>query len=372
MKPTPFFLGLFCGLICLSYLGSHVVSDEWARQFTRFQRSIHSESNYFPTIRQLTQILDAGDTSKIAVVVGGTSVFYGTGQHDSLMWTRQLQQDLGPSFRVFNFAQRGGRANDFGNIAAEILIERNAPVIYVTDGMPVQFSIPYIASAYKPQLVEAKEQGYLLPWPPRDKLLSLRPTWKPDALQSAHLGAILDKFLHFDDLWNYIAFEFVNMNWAPLLALDPYTSRSSGHYSELTPDQIASLRYAYPNDVELEAVRSWIIGDADPRWKDIVRITEDTMPTRLRRVTVAAINLRSPRYLNQLAASEREAFLATANHHTAELARIGFARTLISGTGFTDDDYIDGLHLSVSGGRKLADRVAPEVLSLARELGYLQ
>ena len=122
MKPTPFFLGLFCGLICLSYLGSHVVSDEWARQFTRFQRSIHSESNYFPTIRQLTQILDAGDTSKIAVVVGGTSVFYGTGQHDSLMWTRQLQQNLGPSFRVFNFAQRGGRANDFGNIAAEILI----------------------------------------------------------------------------------------------------------------------------------------------------------------------------------------------------------------------------------------------------------
>jgi hypothetical protein len=96
------------------------------------------------------------------------------------------------------------------------------------------------------------------------------------------------------------------------------------------------------------------------------------MPIRLRRVTVAAINLRSPRYLNQLPASEREAFLATANHHTAELARIGFARTLISGTGFTDDDYIDGLHLSVSGGRKLADRVAPEVLSLARELGYLQ
>src|SRR5260370_26471100 len=145
MKPAPFFLGLFCGLICLSYLGSHVVSDEWARQFTRFQRSIHSESNYFPTIRQLTQILDAGDTSKIAVVIRGTSVLHGTGQHDSLMWTRQLQQNLGPSFRVFNFAQRGARANDFGNIAAEILIERKAPGLYVADGMPLQFPLPYTA-----------------------------------------------------------------------------------------------------------------------------------------------------------------------------------------------------------------------------------
>src|SRR5258706_3444700 len=158
--------------------------------------------------------------------------------------------------------------------------------------MRLQFWIPYAASAYKPELVEAKEQGYLLPWPPRDKLLSLQLTSKPDALQSAHLGAILDKFLHFDDLWNYIAFEFINMNWAPLLALNPYASRSSGHYSELTPDQIAPLRYAYPNEVEVEAVRSWTIGAADRRWKDIIKITEDTMPTRLRRVTVAAFNLR--------------------------------------------------------------------------------
>src|SRR5258707_12414060 len=238
--------------------------------------------------------------------------------------------------------------------------------------MHLQFSIASTASAYKPELVEAEERSYLLPWPHRDKLLSLQITWKPDALQSAHLGAILDRFLHFDDLWNYIAFEFVNMNWAPLLALNPYASRSSGHYSELTPDQIAPLRYAYPNEVEVGAVRSWTIGAADPRWKDIIKITEDTMPTRLRRLTVPATNLRSPRYLNQLAASERKAFLATANQHTAELARIGFARTLISGSGFTEDDYIDWLHLSVSAGRKLADRVSPEVVSLARELGYLQ
>jgi hypothetical protein len=319
MKPTPFFLGLTCGLICLSYLGSHVVSDEWARQFTRFQRSIHPESNYFPTIRQLTQILEAGDTSKIAVVVGGSSVFYGTGQHDSLMWTRQLQQNLRPRFRVFNFAQRGGRANDFGNIAAEILIGRGTPVVYVADGWPSQFSIPYNASAYKPELLEAKEHGHLLPWPPRDKALSLQFTWKPDALHSAHLGAILDRVLNFNDLWNYVAFEFVNMNWAPLLALDPFAPRAIGHYDELTPDQIAPLKYGTPNEVEVEIARSWIVRADDLRWKDIVRITEDTMPPRLRRVTVAAINLRSPRYLKQLAASELRQITMQPNSHESDL-----------------------------------------------------
>jgi hypothetical protein len=58
-------------------------------------------------------------------------VLHGVGQHESLIWTKFLQRELGPAFRVINFAQRGGSSTDFGNIAAELLLRQSRPVIFV-------------------------------------------------------------------------------------------------------------------------------------------------------------------------------------------------------------------------------------------------
>ena len=366
-----FFAGVIIGLAVLSFAGSRVVSADWAANFVRFGEAIHPEANYFPTVRQMMQVVDAGDPKKITVIVGGTSVRYGVGQQDALVWTHKLQEILGDRFRVINFAQRGGRANDFGNIAAEVLLKRKQPVIYVADGMLLQFSIDYDRSFFKPEIIEANTRGYLLPWPPREKLLELRITEKPNQLQSTILGSILDRELNFVDLWNYASFEFVNLIWTARLPVHPEQPRSAYHLDDLPPEAVEARRYKGNDDsAEIAICRSWIASDADSRWSRIIGLTDDTMPPELRHDTVAVINLRSPHYLKQMSAQEQADFVLTAKHHRTELSRIGFSRAIISGIGYGENDYADGLHLSVSGGAKLADIVAPEIISLAHERGY--
>jgi hypothetical protein len=121
LAPLPFFIGLGVGFAVLTWLGGTVESTRLARNFVRFHQNINVESGYFPTARQIRSIIDYPNdrAPQVFVVVGGTSVFHGVGQHESLLWTRLLQKQLGPEFGVFNFAQRAGSMGDFGNIAAD-------------------------------------------------------------------------------------------------------------------------------------------------------------------------------------------------------------------------------------------------------------
>src|SRR5262249_9221945 len=152
------------------------------------------------TVRQIEQIIDAGPKDKVFIIVGGTSVFFGVGQPVSVMWTRKLQSLLGDRFHVLNLAQRAGRSNEFGNIAAEILLQRHARVIYVADGMPNEFAIPYEQAIFLPEIAEAWMRGYLIPWQPRDDQLRFRFALSPNRMQSILLGAMLDCVLNFNDL----------------------------------------------------------------------------------------------------------------------------------------------------------------------------
>ncbi len=368
MKPLPFFAGVLVGLAALSWAGAHVRSAEWTRQFTRFHRLINPESNYFPTVRQIEQIVDDGPQDKVFIIVGGTSVFYGAGQPDAVMWTRRLQRLLGERFRVLNFAQRAGKSNEFGNVAAEILLQRGGRVIYLADGMPNEFAVPYRVAIYKPEIVEAWARGYLIPWQPRDDLFRLRLGLAPDPLQSVLLQATFDRVLNFNDFWNYFEFQIANLNWTPFLADSMFAARARRHDNEVD----VPPPYLYPDDLEVRNARSWIIPeDAGARWAYVMGLTEAAIPPELRRITLATIHLSSPRILNQLPADEHAAFVATARKHADELRKAGFAETAISGIDYNERDYVDRAHLSVSGGDKLAAMLAPKVLALAQSLGYV-
>jgi hypothetical protein len=63
---------------------------------------------------------------------------------------------------------------------------------------------------------------------------------------------------------------------------------------------------------------------------------------------------------------------ATAYDHARRLREIGFRRAEIPAIDLTAEDYIDPLHVSVSGGQKLAAKIAPIIRTMAVELGYLQ
>ena len=373
--PLPFFVGLAGGLALLSFAGSIVRNGDLVDHFVRFHQLINVEAGYFPTARQVKAIVDKtiDDDSLIYVIIGGDSVFHGVGQHESLLWTRHLQEHLGPRFRVINFAQRAGSPTDFGNVAAEYLLSRSKRVIFVADAGLNPYTKPIAESFYRHVIFDAWQRKLLLSWAPRDKLLS-EAAWKgPKAVQEPALGAMLDAYLNFNDFWGFIAFHYANMNWNWLLGERSFQPRSSFNDPELLPEQYALLRYRDEVDQAMRILRAEIVPPASSIWRNAIDTTEQMVPPRLRDISlVVAICLDSPYYLRRLTAAEREAYLNTARYNAGLLSRIGFNYILFPTLEFADDDYVDRIHLSVSGGKKLADAIAPLVKQMAADLGYLR
>jgi hypothetical protein len=371
--PLPFFAGLVLGLLALSWLGSVVQSTRLAESFVRFHQMISVETGYFPTARQIRSVVERRiePEPKVYVIVGGSSVEHGDGQHESLIWTRFLQEHLGPSFRVINLAQRGGTATEFGNIGAELLLREGRPVIFVAGASVSAFSYRIQGSLYRDAIFDAWHRGYLLPWPPRDQLLSDAAWRGPPALRGSALGGLLNACLNFNDLWNFVGYEYATSNWNRLLAERSFYSRASFADPAFTPEQNVSLRYRGDMDQAMRFIRSQILSPTDPSWKEIMARTEQMTPPRLRAVTLAVVNLYSPYYLDRLDPTDRQALVAQAHDHARRLREIGFHRVEVPAIDFTADDYMDAIHKTVSGGRKVAAKVAPIIRTMATELGYL-
>ena len=101
----PFLFGFAIGLGLLSLLGSMLTPPDLPKRFARFHQFVSAETGFFPTPHEVLSIVDADSHPGIIyVIVGGSSVMHGVGQHESLIWTRALQERLGAKYKVINFA----------------------------------------------------------------------------------------------------------------------------------------------------------------------------------------------------------------------------------------------------------------------------
>lgn len=374
LHPAPFFLGLALGLGCLSWIGSTVESPNLIRNFVRFHQLISVESGYFPTARQVRSVVDrpADPEAKVHVIVGGSSVLHGVGQHESLIWTRFLQDRLGREFQVTNLAQRAGTSADFGNIAAELLLLQSRPVIFIADANVTTYVASLETSFYRHIIFDAWQRGYLLPWKPRDKLLSEAMLDGSGKLRAPALGALLNRYLNFNDLWNFVAFEYANTSWNWLLANKSFAPRKTLRDLDLTPEQYERHLYAHDMDAAMRIVRGQVGTEGDPRWKQRAELINQLVPPDLRAVTLATVHIESPYYRDRLSPSEQAAYLAQAQYQAEQMRKLGFNRAIVAADAFLAEDYIDRVHLSVSGGSKLAATLAPAVRAMAIEQGYLK
>ena len=117
-------------------------------------------------------------------------------------------------------------------------------MVYVADGMPQAFVIPYERAIYKHSIVQAWEGGYLIPWKPRDDLLRFRIGLKPDTFRSAQLEMMFDRVLNFNDLWNYFEFQIANLNWTLFLLNHMFAARVSYHDDEVDARSGSTLTLA--------------------------------------------------------------------------------------------------------------------------------
>ena len=367
LRPVAFLLGFTVGLLSLAWLGATLESPHLKSDFVHVHQRIDIESGYYMTARQMITIVRSrlSSDTKVYVIVGGSSTLNGVGQQESEIWTRHLQDMLGPQFRVINFAFRAGSMFDSGNVAAEWLLSQSLPVIYIGSG----FEIDPLSQRHGYLLLDAWHRGYLLPWPPRDRALRSAAFSTSDRVRSAALGAALNSYLFFNDFWSYFTYEFATLNWNFLLQPEWYRPRYRTGDSE-GPRRAGS---SYPADFDGEMRKLRAQAAADPQIKRarVGSYVDVAIPARLRMVTLAIVDMWSPYYRNRLDSAMQASLIQQARDMACTLEELGLHRGLAIAADFTADDYVDAVHFSVSGGVKLARSLAPEVTALARKLGYL-
>jgi len=141
---------------------------------------------------------------------------------------------------------------------------------------------------------------------------------------------------------------------------------------ELMPEQYEGRRLSHPMDAEMRIVRSQIGSAEHPRWRQVTGQVERTIPARLRAVSLAVVDMESSYYVKRLSAENTPHSTPARTKHARLLKDIGFARALVVGKDFVDDYYLDRIHLTVTGGHKLAAELAPIIRGMAVELGYLK
>jgi hypothetical protein len=366
-----FFAGLVFGLIILSIVGATLRPRHLIDEFKRFHSGFSSR-NFSVTAREIQLIVDTVDSEKIIAVVGGTSVFQGTGQSQQYVWTTYLQEILGSRYKVLNLARQAGRPNDFGNIAAEILLKRKSKIIYISDSMLTQFVISLQESFFKSAMFDAWRRGYLLDWPPRDKLMR-NALWSSNAnFKEAAWGSLLDLPLNFNDLWNYVTYEIAGTVWNSSETTKSFVPLREVVDPQLPPEYFETHGYPPVTDEQMRIIKSQLLPLDDLYWNTIKSESEALFPLKLRAVSIVNVNLQSPYYVKKLGPNGWQDQLLVARHMADILTGIGIGKTLIAQESFDSNDFVDPIHLSVSGGRKLASIIAPDVQALAKSLGYIE
>jgi hypothetical protein len=287
-----------------------------------------------------------------------------------------LQKDLGDRFRVLNFAVRAGAPNHFSEIPAEIALQEGRRFIYVCDNGIEGFAAPIEGSFYRKTFFDAWRRGYLLSWPARDWMMREAMWDQSGNLREASWGAALDGYLNFNDFWNYVTFRYAGTSWNRLAALGSFKPLRKSDDPENSPDWSAYVPYpeigSEANSHAMSVVRGAIFKPGPDYWNVVRYFVDLYVPQALRARTISVTHLNSPYFTSQLTPEEQQKFLQQAKQLAQLLKEMDFHQAIVVPSDFNKDDYHDVVHLSIQGGQKLADLLAPEIVKMARELGYIK
>jgi lysophospholipase L1-like esterase len=387
--PAWFLGALILGLAALSLVGRRVARTDYHPGFIRFFPPTSPESNYFPTLNEMTAIVRGQcRPDQILVIVGGNSILQGVWQPAEEVWTKRLQQLLGDHYCVINFAFRGAGPANGGAVVAEVLRDAFPRQIYIANEA-AQTAIESLGyDPYRYLTWQAYFAGKLINYPPRNETIA-RYRATPEGgrvLRDAAISSLFDRVLYYRDLWNFITFRYVCTIPSLYGAAIPdlLTPRSKIPDAEADATDPANVENRYPAavfDTEMQIVRGfegyshrtadghWVLAEATR--EDMAAHFAEGFPTPLKARTLMLISRSSPHYRRHLtpdeAIGEDQAYA-----NTVEIwEKAGYA-AMSYGHDFNEDDYGDRTHLSKLGGAKLADAVAPKVRAMAEQLGYLR
>jgi hypothetical protein len=374
---------LACVSVGRSYSMRGTLSD-----VERLHPAVAPETNFFATSTQLAAaVARRARHGRVIVVVGGNSIFYGSGQPAEQLWTRELQRLLGDRFAVCNLALRGATFAEGGAVVAEILHGRGHRVIYVANTSVAGSATPF-EGPYAYLFWDAYFKGALTADPARDATIpaALAAARKEPAKRDALIGQRLNGALFFNDLWTAFAYERAATSYSHLLLPDLWAPRSASRDTEGPPPADLAQRYR----PEVRAFETRIVGgvarnmmrrdeaghlvpnEAEGRWHVADRLNPVALPRALRERTVMAVIHDSSYYIDLQPGDGPAEYRAAVAESARRLRAMGFADAVPVGADFTPADYADRAHLAPAGGAKMAAALAPAVRGLAERLGYLR
>lgn len=367
------------GLVGLSLAGRAAADVNQFEHFVRFHRYINPETFFYPTASQVRALAKASvRRDQVAVIIGGSSVLNGVGQSPEDLWSRALQEQLGESYVVLNFALPAGAPEEHGAVAAQALIKEGYKVVYIADTPPAFFGNPDgLVNRYV--FWDAYYKGYLLEsaaGTAKIESVYAAPA-EAEKLQELRMRSVLDSYLYFTDLWTALGyhkfFTVWNLFMSPpagvfvmphKLFKDPATGVTAPPLAQRYPEA------ATPTEMHIVRAISAVMC-TDSQFESVSEQARTALPDELRRRTIVSVTRNSRFFVDRLDAQERACYERTSDQMVAALQQAGY-RARATGADFTAEDYNDRVHLVASGGVKLAAELAPLVRELSQDLGYLQ
>lgn len=384
LRPAYFFIGIITGFIACCIAGMIISHHARFAKFERFFRAISPEMHYYPTSSELLATAKhIVDPHKILVLVGGSSIFRGTGQNIDEVWTRDLQKLLGADYQVLNFAVNGGDLNSFGGTAYRILFEKFPNMIYVataTYGGPPEIDG---VSTYNYLFWDAYYKGlFHSDKAELQKIHALRKTQMQDpAGIEKHLLSFLDSYFYFRNLWNWVSYHVKMSVWTesafkkrPFTARDRYIDETD---ATLKQQQFNVAHSPARFDAEVDLYKRIIESLADlspkhprmlgPRHEVTRRTFENAFSPEYRKKTLCVFIRENPRQLSRLSKKHLAAHELIFTETARLTESLGY-HAIDIGKDFRPDDYFDGGHLMASGGKKVAVQVAAKIKQMTATL----
>jgi len=362
-RALSFTLGFLMAVVSCSLIGRQMSAQNIFHDFGRFHTRISPESFFQPTAREVLALAkDVLEKSKVNVIFGGSSVFYGVGQPQGQTLADNLRRELGSDYRVINLAMRGGNVSGIAELTAEMLLREQYRVVYLSDIAVAGSVEPIGQGPYQYFYWDARARHLLLDWLPRDT--EADNSW----LSEPVLSASLNRYLFFVELWNTIGYNYLFTVYSRVIPGPFWEPRKNLTDNEIDPPDVARYRNV---ELELQLLSQFRKIPESSVWQNIGTLLEVALPEEVRRSTLLAVCENSPWLLDQSTAQVRENRKLMREMTLARINEVG-AAGLISCDGFEKNDYIDRVHLSINGALKIAPRLAGKVREVAQKNGWAQ
>lgn len=384
-KPAPFLVGALLGFAICCALGYATTLKNQFGDIQRFGIFVGPQASFFPTISQLINVVKSRiKPEQTLVLVGGSSILNGVGQSNDELWTKRLQQHLGPKYVVVNLALRSCNSYEGAYFVAEAMAKQHKKTIFVTSALPSVIWHPMGCEPYAYLYWDAKYHDLLEDFPDRENAILAREkelpdqVWKPETLTELKLSQWLNARLHFLELWNTCGYRYFFTSFRAVTDDASFWPRR-----KLPNNAEAYEKFPLPSDEFAKKYFRSIcerlaVWDSEKKlwvkerafFELYANSVKQNVAPQMRPRTLSLLIWQNPELRRKYLPADLNQRDKVAYDSAEAALRDNGMPVMQVGSNYEGKDFRDTMHLGATGGYKLAQQTAIEVRKIAKQLGY--